>query len=267
MEVWLQRGKGILRIGQSKTSWLQRLLSLFGILLFFLPIHSNALSFEALGNDEIVLDAWTAYSIGGGTIIDDAQIAETKLIYPDTGMDNILKWCYQSGKSIWEYASEYETPDLWDYLNEVWKVMQDAITRGLDTEGPLPGELHYPRKASAYYVKARNFKSSMKKRGMIYAYALAVSEENASGGKIVTAPTCGACGVMPSVLYYMKKFEKASDKKILKALATAGIIGNVVKQNASISGAEVGCQGEVGDCLCNGFISIHSTKRWKYIFR
>ena len=212
----------------------------------FLPVHPNALTFEALGKDETVTDFWTAYSIGGGTIIDDQQIAETKLIYPDTGMDNILKWCYQSGKSIWEYAGEYESPDIWDYLNEVWKVMQDAIMRGLETEGPLPGELHYPRKASAYYLKARNFKPSMKKRGMVYAYALAVSEENASGGQIVTAPTCGACGIMPSVLFYMKKFQKISDKKILKALATAGIIGNVVKQNASISGADVGCQGEVG---------------------
>jgi len=212
----------------------------------FLPFHPNALTFEAIGSNDAVSDIWTAYSVGGGTILDDQHIAETKLIYPDTGMDNILKWCYQSGKSIWEYALEYESSDILDYLNEVWKVMQDAILRGLDTEGPLPGELHYPRKASAYYVKARNFKSSMKKRGMIYAYALAVSEENASGGLIVTAPTCGACGVMPSVLYYMKKFQKISDKKILKALATAGIIGNIVKLNASISGADVGCQGEVG---------------------
>ena len=187
----------------------------------FLPFHPNALTFEAIGTDDSVQDIWTAYSVGGGTIVDDHHIAETKLIYPDTGMDNILKWCYQSGKSIWEYAVEYESSDLLDYLNEVWKVMQDAILRGLDTEGPLPGELHYPRKASAYYVKARNFKSSMKKRGMVYAYALAVSEENASGGKIVTAPTCGACGIMPSVLYYMKKFQKISDKKILKAVPTS----------------------------------------------
>lgn len=212
----------------------------------FLPFHPNALTFEAVGMDAVINDVWTAYSVGGGTIVDDHHIAETKLIYPDAGMDNILKWCYQSGKSIWEYAVEYESSDILDYLNEVWKVMQEAILRGLDTEGPLPGELHYPRKASAYYVKAGNFKSSMKKRGMVYAYALAVSEENASGGLIVTAPTCGACGVMPSVLYHMKKFQKISDKKILKALATAGIIGNIVKKNASISGADVGCQGEVG---------------------
>jgi L-serine dehydratase len=110
----------------------------------------------------------------------------------------------------------------------------------------LPGILNYPRKASAYYEKARYFEPDIKKRGMIYAYALAVSEENASGGLIVTAPTCGACGVIPSVLKYASKFYKMSDKKILKALATAGIIGNIVKTNASISGADVGCQGEVG---------------------
>ena len=212
----------------------------------FLPFHSNALTFEAIGIDECIANTWTAYSIGGGTIVDDSHVSETNLIYPDTGMDNILKWCYNSGKSIWEYVGEYEFPDIWDYLSEVWKVMQEAIFRGLDTEGPLPGELHYPRKASAYFQKARNFKPSMKKRAMVYAYALAVSEENASGGQIVTAPTCGACGIMPSVLYYMKKYQKVSDKKILKALATAGIIGNIVKLNASISGADVGCQGEVG---------------------
>lgn len=214
--------------------------------MVFLPFHSNALTFEAIKPDGSASNVWTAYSVGGGTIVDDQHIAETKLIYPDSGMDKILKWCYESGKSIWEYSEEYESTDFWDYLNEVWKVMQNAIVRGLDTEGPLPGELNYPRKASAYYEKARNFKPSIKKRGMVYSYALAVSEENACGGLIVTAPTCGACGVMPSVLYYMKKFQKISDKKILKALATAGIIGNIVKQNASISGADVGCQGEVG---------------------
>jgi L-serine ammonia-lyase (EC 4.3.1.17) len=124
--------------------------------------------------------------------------------------------------------------------------MQQAIKRGLETEGTLPGILNYPRKASAYYEKTRYFEPDIKKRGMIYAYALAVSEENASGGMIVTAPTCGACGVMPSVLKYSSKFYKMSDKKILKALATAGLIGNIVKTNASISGADVGCQGEVG---------------------
>lgn len=208
--------------------------------------HPNAMKFEAIDRDENTINSWIAYSIGGGTIIDDDHKIETHQIYPENHMDSILNWCYESGKNIWEYVDEYEENDIWDYLDEVWQVMQQAIKRGLNAEGPLPGELRYPRKASAYYEKARNFKAEMKKRGMIYAYALAVSEENAAGGKIATAPTCGSCGVIPSVLYYCKKFYKISDKKLLKALATAGLIGNIVKTNASISGAEVGCQGEVG---------------------
>jgi L-serine dehydratase len=212
----------------------------------FLPRHPNALKFESMDGSKNVLEKWIAYSVGGGSIIDDLTISETKLIYPESTMEAILSWCYQSGKSIWEYVEEHESADIWDYLSEVWKVMQDAIKRGLDTEGPLPGVLNYPRKASAYFEKARYFEPDIKKRGMIYAYALAVSEENAAGGLIVTAPTCGACGVIPSVLKYASKFYKMSDKKILKALATAGLIGNIVKTNASISGADVGCQGEVG---------------------
>lgn len=212
----------------------------------FLPRHPNAMKFEAMDEAKNILDKWIAYSVGGGSIIDDSTISETKQVYPEKNMDSILSWCYDSGTSIWEYVEAHEDQDIWDYLNEVWKIMQAAIKRGLEAEGPLPGILNYPRKASAYFEKARYFEPDIKKRGMIYAYALAVSEENASGGLIVTAPTCGACGVMPSVLKYASKFYKMSDKKILKALATAGIIGNIVKTNASISGAEVGCQGEVG---------------------
>ena len=212
----------------------------------FLPRHPNAMKFEALNVNRQVTNKWVAYSVGGGSIIDDSSVSETRLIYPGNTMETILDWCYENGKSIWEYVEEHEESDIWDYLNEVWRVMQEAIKRGLEAEGPLPGILNYPRKASAYFEKARYFEPDIKKRGMIYAYALAVSEENAAGGLIVTAPTCGACGVMPSVLKYASKFYKMSDKKILKALATAGIIGNLVKTNASISGAEVGCQGEVG---------------------
>ena len=212
----------------------------------FLPRHPNAMKFEAKDAAGKVMDKWIAYSVGGGSIIDDLTVSETKLIYPETSMEAILSWCYDSGKSIYEYVEAHEESDIWDYLNEVWKVMQDAIKRGLETEGSLPGILNYPRKASAYFEKARYYEPDLKKRSMLYAYALAVSEENASGGLIVTAPTCGACGVIPSVLKYSSKFYKISDKKILKALATAGIIGNIVKTNASISGADVGCQGEVG---------------------
>lgn len=212
----------------------------------FLPRHPNAMKFESRDAMGIVTDKWIAYSIGGGSIVDDMTVSETKLIYPETSMEGILSWCYDNGKSIYEYVEEHEDADIWDYLNEVWRAMQEAIKRGLETEGSLPGILNYPRKASAYFEKARYFEPDIKKRSSLYAYALAVSEENASGGRIVTAPTCGACGVIPAVLKYSSKFYKISDKKILNALATAGIIGNIVKTNASISGADVGCQGEVG---------------------
>lgn len=157
-----------------------------------------------------------------------------------------MEWCNEHGRSYWEYVKECEDSDIWDYLMEVWKMMQDAVRRGLDHEGALPGPLNMPRKAPTYYVKAMGYKQSLQTRGLVYAYALAVSEENAAGGTIVTAPTCGACGVMPAVLYHLSRGHNFSDTRILHALATAGIFGNVVKTNASISGADVGCQGEVG---------------------
>ena len=141
---------------------------------------------------------------------------------------------------------ECENEDIWDYLAEVWTTMKDAIHRGLEAEGVLPGPLNLRRKASTYYIRATGYKQSLQSRGLVFSYALAVSEENASGGKIVTAPTCGSCGVMPAVLYHLQKSREFSDMRILRALATAGLIGNIVKFNASISGAEVGCQGEVG---------------------
>ncbi len=185
----------------------------------FLPRHPNAMKLESFDAAGQLMEKWIAYSVGGGSIVDDLTVAETKLIYPAKNLESILAWCYDNGKNIWEYVAEYEDPDIWDYLAEVWKVMQNAIKRGLDAEGPLPGILNYPRKASAYYEKASYYEPDLKKRGMIYAYALAVSEENASGGLIVTAPTCGACGVIPSVLKYAGKFYKISDKKILPKLS------------------------------------------------
>ena len=125
-------------------------------------------------------------------------------------------------------------------------MMKKSVERGLNHEGALPGPLNLPRKAPSYYIKASGYKQSLQTRGLVYAYALAVSEENASGGTIVTAPTCGSCGVVSSVLYHLARGHTFSDARILHALATAGVIGNVAKQNASISGADVGCQGEVG---------------------
>jgi L-serine dehydratase len=124
--------------------------------------------------------------------------------------------------------------------------MQESIKRGLKGDGVLPGELKLPRKSQAFYVKGQNFATPFKRRSQLFAYALAVSEENAGGGKIVAAPTCGASGVLPAVLKYFKEVYKTDKTTLLRALETAGLIGNIVKTNASISGAEVGCQGEVG---------------------
>ncbi|HPC37991.1 MAG TPA: L-serine ammonia-lyase, iron-sulfur-dependent, subunit alpha, partial [Exilispira sp.] len=135
---------------------------------------------------------------------------------------------------------------IWVYLEEVWKMMKEAIENGIRNEGVLPGALGLQRKASSYFVKANTFTGLLKKQTLIFSYALAVAEENASGSTIVTAPTCGSSGVLPAVLYFLKKELNFTDQKILKALATAGLVGKLVQTNASISGAEVGCQGEVG---------------------
>jgi len=212
----------------------------------FLPRHANAIKFEAYNQENQPVKEWTAYSIGGGTIVDDNYCPETGSVYPLTTMDEILKWCSENGKQLWEYVEEYEGNGIWDFLAEIWKVMTSSVENGLEKEGPLPGVLKLPRKASSYRAKAKNFSDDLRDRALLFAFTLAVSEENASGGEIVTAPTCGSCGVMPGVLYFLRHKHGFSLNQLLKALATAGLIGNLVKWNASISGAEVGCQGEVG---------------------
>jgi len=212
----------------------------------FLPKHPNALKFEAFDGQQQLIKAWTVYSIGGGAIIDDLSELETKNIYPLSKLDDILNWCHENGKQLWEFVEDQEGPEIWDYLAEVWKVMDAAISRGLKKEGTLPGGLMHPRKSSSFNLKAQNFSGPFKKRSKLFAYALAVSEENASGGLVVTAPTCGAWGVLPAVLKHYQKVYNADLQQIKKALATAGLIGTLVKHNASISGAEVGCQGEIG---------------------
>ena len=213
----------------------------------FLPYHPNGMKFEALDTDGKVIDSWTVYSVGGGALEEDGkQGDELPEIYHLNTMTEILRYCEESGKSFWEYVEECEGKEIWDYLHDVWQVMCEAVERGIDAEGVLPGPLHLARKAASYYVKATGYRDNVRTRALVFAYALAVSEENAAGGRIVTAPTCGSCGVLPSVLYHVGKSKNFSEPRILRALATAGLFGNVVKHNASISGAEVGCQGEVG---------------------
>ena len=213
----------------------------------FLPFHPNGILFEAWDADGKKLDSWTIYSIGGGTLANETYNEQTATqVYDMNHIRDIQAWCEQTGYSYWEYVEQCEGKEIWDYLAEVWEVMQDAVRRGLEAEGILPGGLGIRRKASDYMIRARGYGSSIKSRGLVYAYALAVSEENACGGKIVTAPTCGSCGVIPAVLYHLTETREFRDSRILRALATAGLFGNVVRTNASISGAEAGCQAEVG---------------------
>lgn len=212
-----------------------------------LPFHTNGMVFRAFDSAGTEMRSWTVYSIGGGDILEEGQERRAgKSIYGMTHIKDILAWCGETGHSYWEYVEMTEGPGIWDYLAEVWKVMKEAVERGIEAEGVLPGGLGVRRKAVSYYVHAAGYASSLKSRGLVYAYALAVSEENAAGGRIVTAPTCGSCGIVPAVLYHLHTSKGFSEKRILRALATAGLFGNVVKYNASVSGAEVGCQGEVG---------------------
>jgi L-serine dehydratase, iron-sulfur-dependent, single chain form len=213
----------------------------------FLSFHPNGMRFQAFDSKNQQLDDWTIFSVGGGALANE-NYCEQKAdkIYEMHTIQDIHAWCDKTGHSYWEYVEQVEGSSIWDYLAEVWDVMQDAIDRGINAEGILPGGLGIRRKASDYLVRANGYSDSVKSKGKIYAYALAVSEENACGGKIVTAPTCGSCGILPATLFHLKETRHFRDSRILRSLATAGLFGNVVKSNASISGAEVGCQGEVG---------------------
>lgn len=215
----------------------------------FLPFHPNGMNFKAFDTDGNEIGDWTVYSVGGGALSEgkaNDRFETSGNVYDLDRLSDIQHWCEDNGMNYWEYVEKCEGPEIWDYLREIWQAMKKSVESGIEHEGVLPGPLHLARKAPAYYVKATGYKKSLQTRGFVYAYALAVSEENASGGQIVTAPTCGASGVLPGVLYHLQKGHEFSDTKIIHSLATAGIIGNVVKHNASISGADVGCQGEVG---------------------
>ena len=214
----------------------------------FLEYHPNGMLFKSIEADDTVSEEWTVYSIGGGALSEgtDQEMSASGDVYKMNTLSEIIEWCDTNGRQLWEYVDLCEGPEIWDYLQEIWEAMKASVERGLNAEGRLPGPLNLSRKAAVYYVKALGYQPNLRSRGLVFAYALAVSEENASGGIIVTAPTCGSSGVIPGVLYHLAKGHAFSDTKILHALATAGLIGNVVKHNASISGAEVGCQGEVG---------------------
>ena len=211
----------------------------------FLPFHPNGMLFEGIKEGKVI-DSWRIYSIGGGELANEETTKNEEDIYPLTTIHEIMDWCDETGCSFWEYVEKYEGPGIWDYLGEVWSTMQNTIKRGLENEGVLPGGLGIQRKANTYLNKSMSYNAAVSSKAKLYAYALATSEENASGSTIVTTPTCGSSGVLPAVLYHLSKAHDCSDARILRALATAGLFGNVAKEHASISGADVGCQGEIG---------------------
>lgn len=211
-----------------------------------LPEHPNGMLLEALGQRGEVMAAQRAYSIGGGAVHFEGEDDAPACVYDLGNMAAILRYCTQTGKTFWEYVEEREGSDIWIYLAEVNGVMHAAIERGLRAEGVLPGGLGLARRAWPFYRKIKLTGGKARDEGYLPAYALAVAEENAMGNEIVTAPTCGSSGVLPAVIRHLEDIAPTSEEHVLRAMATAGLIGNLVKHNASISGAEVGCQGEVG---------------------
>ena len=209
--------------------------------------HENTMDFYAYKNGKEI-DFKRIMSVGGGQIVveGDSEIEEED-IYPVNTFGQIAEYCNTHNIRLYEYIEKYEGEEIWKYLHEIWKAMKNAINAGLSTRGVLDGGLGVERKAQFLYNQSHIDESDITKENrLVCAYAFAASEHNAGGGVIVTAPTCGACAVLPSVLKYMQDKKHFSDDDICRALAVGGLVGNLVKTNASTSGAECGCQAEIG---------------------
>lgn len=210
--------------------------------------HPNTLRFDALDGGGRVTDSWTVYSIGGGNLRDDSGPVgdDEPARYPGRTITEHLAVCEAQGLPFWQLVEQTER-DPWPRLETIWEAMEASVRRGLESrENFLPGPLKLARKARTTLLRGRDLASPQRDLALLAAFALAVSEENAAGGTIVTAPSCGAAGVLPGMLYYYHTVKGLPRRDILEALATAGLFGSVIRANASISGAEVGCQGEVG---------------------
>jgi len=211
------------------------------------PVHPNTLEFRAFRGDALIVSQ-NVFSVGGGKfVVEGDAAADPDDIYPEKNFEEIKRYCRRENLRLYEYVERREGPEIRDYLKNVWHIMRTAVARGLATEGILGGGLEVQRKAKYLFEqRTPDARPEEIENRLVCACAFAVSEENASGGIIVTAPTCGSCGVLPAVLTYMQEDRGVDDTAIIHALATAGVIGNVIKSNASISGAECGCQAEVG---------------------
>ena len=209
--------------------------------------HPNTMVFEVLRENEPKREI-TVLSVGGGSIrVDGEDFREDKEVYPQKNFTEIVNYCRENGIGLKEYVDRYEDADVWAYLKTVWHAMEDCVQRGIRADGYLPGGLRLDRKAKKLFEsRCYNESLDISMERTIAAFAYAVAEESASEHVVVTAPTCGSCGVIPSVLYYMRYYRGFPEEEILEALAVAGVIGNVIRTNASISGAECGCQAEIG---------------------
>ncbi|MBR2082394.1 MAG: L-serine ammonia-lyase, iron-sulfur-dependent, subunit alpha [Elusimicrobiaceae bacterium] len=239
-------GKGHLTDFAIKEGFEPRPVSILWEPAVFLPKHPNAILLQALDKAGHITDEKTVYSVGGGKIEDETSVIKQSSVYPHKNMAEILSYTAKNRMLLWEYVEECEGAQIWDYLSLVWQTMLNTINRGLEKRGVLPGSLGLERKARRYLHSAEQAPAYLRRKNNLYAYALACAEENASGGQVVTAPTCGSCGVVPAVCRLIKEIYDFEDSTIIHALATAGLFGNLAKSNASISGAEVGCQGEIG---------------------
>ncbi len=209
--------------------------------------HPNTLDFIIYNQGEEIAKV-RAMSIGGGEIrIEGVPAITAPEVYPQKNFEEIKEYCLMHHLRLSDYAAKYEGEEIFPFLKSIWERMKLTVREGLYQEGILPGGLEVERKAKYLYAQRHMDETpETRENRLVCAYAYAASEQNAGGGMITTAPTCGASGVLPAVLYYMQEKKGFTDFEIAKALASAGIVGNVVKQNASISGAEAGCQAEIG---------------------
>lgn len=217
---------------------------------FVHEFHTNGLRFIAFDSNNQELGDWIVFSVGGGTIKGLEEIGEKTVsiqqTYPHRSLEAIMERCKENNKELWEYIEYCEGKEIWDFLRTIYQTMNEAIQRGLANDGVLPGPLKLKRRAKEMYENAISQHDPLLLTNKMFAYALAVGEENANGGVIVTAPTCGSSGVIPGMLKAMEEAYHLSEEQVLRGLAIGGLIGNLIKHNATISGAEGGCQAEIG---------------------
>lgn len=212
------------------------------------PPHPNTMIWQAFDPQGRLLDEWRVYSIGGGSLSDDrGSVNEAPVVtYPVKNIAEAIAWCDEHACAFWKFVESHEE-NLWPRLDAIWNTMRESVERGLKcTESKLPGTLKLSRRARTTWLRAQNLQSPQRDLALLSAFSLAVAEENASAGTIVTAPSCGPAGVVPGLLYYFETIKQMPRDEVLRGLATAGLFGSVIRANASVSGAEVGCQGEIG---------------------